>query len=180
MNGGRTKAGRGAIALVLVTALGVAAGEWHGRRHASSSPPATEGPDAEPATATAAGNCEPRGAPAANAAVDMDALTAVVRRAVAEQFEASGRKEPPTEAPDAHGRPPSKLAPTPEAVAALAHGRTVVDTARAQGRWTDDDAEALRSVLPQLDDASRDEVLQSLTKAVNLGELTVETRGRLL
>lgn len=109
---------------------------------------------------------------------DRGALVAALRNAVKEELLAAGsRASKPNE--DA---PPGAASPARSADinAALAEGRSLIDAARADGRWDQQDADTLRALVGRIDDKGRDELLVNLSKSVNLGELSVETNGPLL
>lgn len=168
------------IGLLLTTTVGVAAGSWYERRSQTDVLAKIDRVartlDSLAVTSEAAARLQ-RGS--ASAQLDDGAsLSAVVRLVVREELAAArsvaGDPDP------AAARPGAPLPRTGESAAALAEGRTVVETARARGQWRQDDAEALRSAITRMDDRGRDEVLVDLTKAVNLGQLTVEIAGPLL
>lgn len=72
-----------------------------------------------------------------------------------------------------------EVANTPENRAAYDRSYDIVRTAFAIGRWTNEDAHALREAFAQLTGAQREEIIQFLIVAMNNGEIAVETTGPL-
>jgi hypothetical protein len=70
-------------------------------------------------------------------------------------------------------------AATPEGLALASRGMAVVESALGARRWRESDAQELRSMLPQMPPAQREEVLKKLITAVNEGRLVAEQRGPL-
>jgi hypothetical protein len=68
-------------------------------------------------------------------------------------------------------------APTAEQMAARDRGLAIVDGALSARRWTQEDKQQLRSLLPQLDEATRIELVRSLLPAINRQEIKMETQG---
>jgi hypothetical protein len=67
--------------------------------------------------------------------------------------------------------------PSPESVAATDRGHALVDRARKSGKWTADDAAALRALLPAITDDQREELFAILFPALNRGEIVADFRG---
>jgi len=68
---------------------------------------------------------------------------------------------------------------TPENHAAYQRASSVVNTAVAAKRWTEEDKETLRTAFGQLTNDQRMELMNMLVLAINHGEVTVETPGPL-
>jgi len=78
--------------------------------------------------------------------------------------------------------PPAKLAdePAPEAVAAAATARQLIDAALARGSWKDADRQAFHGVLVAMDDAQRGAAISQLLTALNEGRLHTDIVGPVL
>lgn len=74
---------------------------------------------------------------------------------------------------------PDEVAPPPTTAQATAADATarLLDRAVAAGRWTDDDAVAMRDDLAAMDPAQMTATLQRMAALVNGGRLRVETTG---
>lgn len=68
---------------------------------------------------------------------------------------------------------------TPENKAAYQSATSVVHTAVAAKRWTEEDKETFRAAFVQLTDDQRAELMKVLAPAVNNGEIAVEVSGPL-
>ena len=73
----------------------------------------------------------------------------------------------------------AQLRNTPENQAAYQNASSVVRTALAAKRWTDEDAHTLRETMGQLTREQHEELMELLLPAINRGELAVETVGPL-
>ena len=68
---------------------------------------------------------------------------------------------------------------TPENKAAYQSATSVVHTAVAAKRWTEEDKEIFRAAFVQLTNEQRTELMKALAPAVNSGEIVVEVNGPL-
>lgn len=73
----------------------------------------------------------------------------------------------------------AKLRDTPENKAAYQSASSVVRTAVAAKRWTDEDAQTLRETMGQLTKEQHEELMELLLSAINRGEVKVQTTGPL-
>ena len=73
----------------------------------------------------------------------------------------------------------AQLRDTPENKAAYQSASSVVRTALAAKRWTDEDAHTLRVTMGQLTREQHEELMELLLPAINRGEIKVETSGPL-
>jgi len=67
--------------------------------------------------------------------------------------------------------PPESPAPRAEQRAADRSAQAVLDDSVATGRWTADDRDQLRRLLPAMDDEARMELLREVAVAVNAGQI---------
>ena len=74
---------------------------------------------------------------------------------------------------------PVPAPPTAEQTEAVKSGLQLVKTAIEHGRWTEDDAAALRLQFSAMTDEGRDGALSQLAMAINSGRLKLETQGQL-
>ncbi len=104
---------------------------------------------------------------------DSASLRAELARLVREEL------HPEQQAPSAEPPPhkPRAEAPTPEQLPLIQDTQRLMDSALGARRWTAQDAESFRRLLPGLPDAQRQAFLQQLVVAINEGRLQVETRG---
>lgn len=79
------------------------------------------------------------------------------------------------------GEPPKPPEPPPEpppqALAAQQQGRQLVEEATRSGQWRTEDAQALRLLLVDMNDAQRQDVIQRLITQLNAGKLKSQARG---
>jgi hypothetical protein len=145
------------VAVLIAVALGAFA---LGRITAPSDAPATRERVVERAVAV------PTGGGACVARLDDDDL-----RRLRDLVDAT--RPAPSPEPTADPAP----APSPAQVTAAREGASVLDAALAAGRWTDDDAAALRTQLAAMDPAASAETLRRMAVEVDAGRLRVETTG---
>ncbi len=100
-------------------------------------------------------------------ALDVAALTAEIRRAVADECHVAATA--PAAAP-----PAEPAAESPESVEARDRGLAIVETALAAGAWTEADVNAFRPHFVRMTGAQRDEVLGTLLPAINEGRLRAQ------
>lgn len=79
-------------------------------------------------------------------------------------------------APSVTSGAPEPVAADEEAKEALATETHLMERALQSGAWTDEDANALRLVLPKLSNEDRPKALQGLAQAINAGRLKLEAR----
>jgi hypothetical protein len=77
----------------------------------------------------------------------------------------------------ARSEPPRTPEPSPQAVAAQRQGHQLIEEASRSGQWRTEDAQALRQLLIDMNDAQRDEVTQRLVVQLNAGKLKPLFRG---
>lgn len=110
------------------------------------------------------------------AAITQESLTKLLRQELQnalDQWNPEAHKERALEIANA------KLRDTPENKAAYQSATSVVRTAVAAKRWTDEDAQTLRLAIGQLTREQHDELMELLIPAINSGEIKVETKGPL-
>jgi hypothetical protein len=73
----------------------------------------------------------------------------------------------------------AKILTSPENKAAFQSASSVVQTAVAARRWTEEDRENFRAVFGQLTNSQRMELMNALAPAINNGEVKVEVMGPL-
>jgi hypothetical protein len=78
---------------------------------------------------------------------------------------------------DSSERAPVVAAATPEQLQAHEDARALLQAARSTGRWTNDADKQLQSLMPQLDDEQRDEILGGLFSALNRQEIVSDVAG---
>jgi TolA-binding protein len=101
-------------------------------------------------------------------------ISRVVREELQKGLAAVGALSPET---DAAALAAAELLNSPENQRAYRAARDVVQVALADGNWTDDDVQDLRSAFAHLTTDQQQEVLQILIPAVNNGQLMMETTG---
>jgi len=126
--------------------------------------------DAASGAAPAPAIASPLRSPAVVPSVSAAELRAIIRDVVRDEVQ--------------HAAPPAPTAPeepaveaTPDDPASADRGRAIVGAARHVGRWTEEDAAALRSAMGAMSDAQRSEVLALLVPAINRGELALTFEG---
>jgi hypothetical protein len=100
-------------------------------------------------------------------------LDAQERSAIAE---AVARLMASSAAPNARA-PVEPPRPSPVAVQARRDAEQILDSALSAGVWNEEDAIALRRVLPKLAEQDLDSVILAVTRALNEGQLAVGTHG---
>jgi len=136
------------------------------------------GSDAAPAAKGAPPAPGPRLAPAIASAELKAAIAEAVRDELRGARVAPRGPEAETEAEaEAETETEAEAEAVDRAAAAAARGHAVVDAARQAGRWTRDDAAALRAVLPAMTERQRQAVLDALLPAFNRGELKPDYVG---
>jgi hypothetical protein len=102
-----------------------------------------------------------------------------VRAAVRDELSRTMRGAPSGGEPD--GRDEDRASePAAPPSASLREAQSMLAAAVGRGRWTHDDARALRDVLRTLDPVENRQVTRVLYTAANAGQLVVETGGPLL
>jgi hypothetical protein len=171
------------LALVATLALGVALGLALGR---TAPPPdsrceevlsALEGQQALLETlparlAAQAGSRQVQCAMASPSGAGVDATALRAELAQLREELAQTRGEPP-KAPEPPPEPP------PKALAAQQQGQQLIEEATRAGRWRTEDAQALRRLLIDMDDAQRQDVIQRLVVQINAGKLQSQAQGPL-
>lgn len=67
--------------------------------------------------------------------------------------------------------------PAPQALAAQQRGQQLIEEATRSGQWRTEDAQALRRLLIDMNDAQRQAVIQRLITQLNAGKLKSQARG---
>jgi hypothetical protein len=99
--------------------------------------------------------------------------------ALAEQLSQRIRQEPPS----AVAEPASGAADAgdrdlePDTVAAVAEGQRLVDGALRSGQWTDEQADALRALIPRIGGEHHLELIRQLIVPINEGRVTYDGSG---
>jgi hypothetical protein len=106
------------------------------------------------------------------AATTSPALTADTVRAIVRE-ELTAHAPEPAPAPAPASTEPSR--DKEEMAGALEHARGVLTQRMADGRWTDEDREALREAMRGLQPTQAREILSVLFPAINSGKLVLET-----
>lgn len=114
---------------------------------------------------------------AQRATLEATQLRLIVRDELAR---ALGRLPAPAASPEQQGGPDSAAvapAATPEQLQAHDDATALVQAARSTGRWTNEADEKLQTLMQQLDDEQRKEILVALFSALNRQEIVPDFAG---
>jgi hypothetical protein len=104
-----------------------------------------------------------------NARLSAESLVAALRDELRRQMPVETEVEPRADDSTAEAQPENRLA--------LAEAERTIENARSAGRWTDEDAGALRRSFASLSGRQSAALLERLIPAINRGEIDVETSG---
>ncbi|HEU4613183.1 MAG TPA: hypothetical protein VFS15_13930 [Kofleriaceae bacterium] len=117
-------------------------------------------------------------APAAQrAGLEATQIRIIVRDELARALNGSPAAAARPDPDDGSDRAPIVAAATPEQLRALDDARRLVEAARGTRRWTKDADSRLQGLMPQLDDAQRNEILGDLFSALNRDEVVPDFAG---
>lgn len=102
-----------------------------------------------------------------------EADATALRAELAQLREALGQKPGGTQPPPPGPAPE----PPPQAIAAQRQGHQLIEAATRSGQWREEDAQALRQLLIDMNAAQRQEVMQRLIVQLNSGTVKAQTQG---